>query len=146
MRTREKQRKTKRVVRTMRRRPRRRLEGLTLVEIMVVLVIVAIIGTGVAIGVFAFIDDAEVSTAEQSVRQIRQVANIEYRRTRECPTVQTLAESGKIDEDSSLTDPWDKEYQIDCQPRLVIVTSAGPDGQFETEDDIAAPRNRSGQQ
>lgn len=141
MRTREKKRRVAR--RVLRRRARRHLEGLTLVEIMVVLVIVAIIGTGVAIGVFAFIGDAEVSTAETSVKEIRRIAMIQYRRTRECPTAAGLAEEGRIDEDSSTADPWGNPYEIECEPGRVVVSSAGPDGQMGSEDDITAPRARS---
>jgi general secretion pathway protein G len=140
MRTREKKRRVAR--RLLRRRARRHLEGLTLVEIMVVLVIVAIIGTGVAIGVFAFIGDAEVSTAQTSVREIRRIAMIQYRRTRECPTPEGLAQEGRIDEDSSTADPWGTPYQIDCEPNRVTVSSAGPDGQMGSEDDITAPEAR----
>jgi general secretion pathway protein G len=141
MRTRETKRRVAR--RILRRRARRNLEGLTLVEIMVVLVIVAIIGTGVAIGVFAFIGDAEESVAETSVKEIRRIAMIQYRRTRVCPTPAGLAQEGRIDEDSSTEDPWGNPYEIECEPGRVTVSSAGPDGQMGSEDDITAPRGRA---
>lgn len=83
---------------------------------------------------------AEHSSAETSVKEIRRIAMIQYRRTRECPTPERLAAEGRIDEDSSIEDPWGNAYRIDCSPGRVVVSSAGPDEVSFTEDDITSPR------
>jgi hypothetical protein len=74
--------------------------------------------------------------------EIRRIALIQYRRTRECPTVERLAAEGRIDEESSIEDPWGNAYRIECSPGRVVVSSAGPDEVWFTEDDISAPRTR----
>jgi hypothetical protein len=91
----------------------------------------------------AVYDGPPFPTAEEKVRQIRQVANIEYRRSRECPTMASLIAAGKVDEDSSAFDPWGHPYLIECYPRAVVVRSAGPDETWNTEDDVSAPRERA---
>lgn len=53
-----------------------------------------------------------------------------------CPTVNELLAGGYLDEDESVNDPWDNPMLITCEGTQVTVTSAGPDQQFGTEDDI----------
>jgi hypothetical protein len=135
---------------------RRRLSGLNKARVVAgiatavrrgVLVAAAVfvpVGVLVAIGWSGImICEPCATTAEWSVRQIRQVANIEYRRSRECPTMASLTAAGRIDEDSSAFDPWGHPYLIECYPRAVVVRSAGPDETWNTEDDVSAPRERA---
>ncbi|MBA2539659.1 MAG: hypothetical protein H0V17_08500 [Deltaproteobacteria bacterium] len=37
-------------------------------------------------------------------------------------------------------DPWGKEYAMTCGETGIKIRSAGPDGTFETADDIVSPR------
>ena len=48
-------------------------------------------------------------------------------------------EEGYLDGSKRAVDPWDNEYRIECQGTEILVTSAGPDEQFDTEDDISGP-------
>jgi hypothetical protein len=41
-----------------------------------------------------------------------------------------------LDRNKKSVDAWDNPFQIDCEGSDVIVTSAGPDEQMGTEDDI----------
>lgn len=53
-----------------------------------------------------------------------------------CPNVPELVAGGYLDQDKRLTDEWDNPMLITCEGTEVTVTSAGPDQQFGTEDDI----------
>lgn len=53
-----------------------------------------------------------------------------------CPEVEDLIEGGFLDASKGLTDVWDNEFQITCDGDTVSVTSAGADGDWDTEDDI----------
>ena len=37
-------------------------------------------------------------------------------------------------------DPWDNEYKLEVSGKRFVVISAGPDGQFGTEDDIRSDK------
>ena len=60
-----------------------------------------------------------------------------------CPTVTDI---GPLLNDPVAKDPWDALYRVRCGAdapdgaRGIAVDSAGPDGQFETDDDIASWR------
>jgi hypothetical protein len=57
----------------------------------------------------------------------------------ECPTIQDLKHAGILEEPKPTTDPWNTEFRIVCDVRRATATSAGPDKQFDTEDDISVP-------
>ncbi len=47
-----------------------------------------------------------------------------------------LIEDKAIDKSKATTDPWDHPYRIECDGTDITVISPGPDGEFDTEDDI----------
>jgi hypothetical protein len=50
--------------------------------------------------------------------------------------MEQLIEDKAIDKSKATTDPWDHAYRIECDGTEITVISAGPDGQFDTDDDI----------
>jgi hypothetical protein len=54
----------------------------------------------------------------------------------DCPTVDELVQSHELSGNTRSKDPWDTDFQIDCTGVEPSVTSAGPDQDFGTEDDI----------
>jgi hypothetical protein len=54
----------------------------------------------------------------------------------ECATIDQLIEDKVLDRSKSTTDSWDRAFRIECDGTEISVTSAGPDGEFDTEDDI----------
>jgi hypothetical protein len=55
-----------------------------------------------------------------------------------CPSLQDLATNGL--EGSDLLDPWGTQFSLTCGDDYEIVTSAGPDRSFGTDDDGVLPR------
>ena len=42
--------------------------------------------------------------------------------------------------EGALFDPWDNEYKIEVSGKRFVIISAGPDGEFSTEDDIRSDK------
>jgi general secretion pathway protein G len=113
------------------------LQGMTLIEIMIVVVIMALIATGVGIAVIPQLQKAKVQDTQAGVEAVRSAVSL-YIATNnaECATMDQLIEDKVIDKSKSTTDSWDHPFRIECDGTEINVTSAGPDGQFDTEDDI----------
>lgn len=125
---------------TLRRhlRRRRRRAGMTLVEIMIVVIIMALIATGVAVAVMPQLERAKIRDTQTGVAAVRGAAEMYLADSpgNDCPSVEDLVEGGFLNRNTRTTDAWDNEFSIECDGTDVIVTSAGPDGQMGTEDDI----------
>ena len=114
-----------------------RRQGMTLIEIMIVVVIMALVATGVGIAVIPQLNKAKIQQARTGAQAIRTAVSL-YVATNntECATTEQLIEDKALDSSKSTNDPWDHEYRIECDGTEINVTSAGPDGEFGTEDDI----------
>lgn len=121
------------------RRTRARLaqQGMTLIEIMIVVVIMALIATGVGVAVIPQLEKAKIQETQAAVQAVRSAVTI-YRATNnaDCATIDQLIEDKVLDKTKATTDAWDRDFRIECDGTEINVTSAGPDGQFDTEDDI----------
>lgn len=121
---------------------RRRARGYSLLEILVVLAIIGLIAGVTAVAMMKFVPEARIKTTRESARAVRSAANL-YRMdhaTEECPSVATLRSAQVLDEASKRTDAWDTPLVVECDERgAVHVTSAGPDKQLGTADDIRVP-------
>lgn len=78
----------------------------------------------------AVVEDAQVLRAQIEIKQ-RAAELAQYHAMRgEWPADwSVIKRSGK--------DPWGNEYEFDVDGEQVTVTSAGPDGEFGTDDDLA---------
>ena len=115
-----------------------RRQGMTLIEIMIVVVIMALVATGVGIAVIPQLQKAKIRQAESAVATVRSAVQL-YMATNnsnDCPTMDQLLEDKSIDKATATKDSWDHDFKIECDGTDVTVASAGPDGEFETEDDI----------
>ena len=54
----------------------------------------------------------------------------------ECPSIEDLLEKQIMSSSTTRTDPWGNPFAIECDGVEPTVTSAGPDEQMGTEDDI----------
>lgn len=116
---------------------RLRQEGMTLVEIMIVVIIMALIAGAVAVAVIPRLGTAKEKTAQTDVQTIRSAVTLYLLEVGDgCPTMQDLLDESLLDSGKNSQDPWNGEYAIECEGDNVFVTSAGPDGQMGTEDDI----------
>jgi prepilin-type N-terminal cleavage/methylation domain-containing protein len=114
-----------------------RLQGMTLIEIMIVVVIMAMIAAGVGFAVLPQLDKAKKQNTEAALETVRAAVQL-YIATNnaECATVEQLIEDKILDKSKATTDSWDREFRIECDGTEITVTSAGSDGEFDTEDDI----------
>ena len=119
-----------------RRRPAREL-GMTLVEIMIVVIIMALIATAVGVAVIPRLNSARVQATQADAATIRSAVE---QFTMEnpgqgCPSMDDLV--GDFLSSSNRTkDAWENDFSIECDGQNITVSSAGPDGQMGTEDDI----------
>ncbi|MDH3199976.1 MAG: prepilin-type N-terminal cleavage/methylation domain-containing protein [Myxococcales bacterium] len=116
---------------------RRRREGFTLIEIMIVITILAMMVTGVAVAVLPQLGKARIKSTKADAQALRSAVMLYVAdNPRGCPTVEELVSERYLDGSKRTTDAWDTEFQITCEGGDVGVVSAGPDLQFNTEDDI----------
>jgi prepilin-type N-terminal cleavage/methylation domain-containing protein len=121
------------------------VRGMTLIEIMIVVSIIAMVSAGVAVAAFGSFTEARLKQAETDARGVRAAVKSHWllEATTECPTMDELQSSRMIDEAGKKTDPWGKGWRLNCEGDGIQVISAGPDQQFETQDDIQVPERRS---
>lgn len=116
--------------------------GMTLIEIMIVVAIIAMVAGGVAVVAIPKMKEAQVSAAKTGARVIRsavsqwQLSENEYGT---CPTVSQLVQDKQLDAGQETNDPWGEAYTIECTEDDVVVSSAGPDKQVGSGDDIVIP-------
>ncbi|MDB4985648.1 MAG: ral secretion pathway protein [Myxococcaceae bacterium] len=117
---------------------------MTLIEIMIVVVIMALVTTGVTMAVLPQLQKAKVKQAETAVQAVRSGVTM-YIATNntECATMAQLIEDKVIDKSTATTDPWNHEFQIDCDGTDIKVLSAGPDGEFGSADDIPKDKTQT---
>ena len=115
-----------------------RQRGMTLIEIMIVVIIMAMIATAVAVAVLPRLERARIDAAKADVAAIRGAVQLYLAETPgRCPTVEDLKSERYIDKGKRTTDPWDKEFIINCiEGDDPDVYSSGPDMQEGTEDDV----------
>lgn len=119
------------------RRARLARQGMTLIEIMIVVVIMALVATGVGIAVIPQLQKAKIQQTKGAVQTVRSAVAL-YRATNnaDCATMDQLLQDKAIDKSTSTKDSWDNDFRIECDGTDITVTSAGPDKEFETEDDV----------
>jgi general secretion pathway protein G len=123
----------------LQRRParRRRQEGFTLIEIMIVITIFAMMAGGVAVALLPQLEKARLKTTKTDSQGLRSAVMLYVAdNPRGCPTVEDLVSERYLDATRRTTDAWDTPFQISCEDGDIAVVSAGPDLQFNTEDDI----------
>lgn len=116
---------------------RRRQEGFTLIEIMIVITIFAMMAGGVAVALLPQLEKARLKTTKTDAQGLRSAVMLYVAdNPRGCPTVEDLVTERYLDGTRRTTDAWDTPFQISCEDGDIAVVSAGPDLQFNTEDDI----------
>jgi type II secretory pathway pseudopilin PulG len=110
---------------------------MTLIEIMIVIFIIAMIGTGVAVAVLPQLQKAQIKSTQVDAQALRSAVMLYVAdNPRGCPTVEDLVSERYLDGSKRTADAWDTEFQVTCEDGDVTVISAGPDLEFNTEDDI----------
>lgn len=122
--------------------------GFTLIEILVAVAIIGIMGTVAIQGVMQYLDKAKLTAARDGVNTLRDAANNYNMLYNKFPSSLRDLIEPKGDDDplvtngeSALYDPWNIEYKMVVKKRSVVVISAGPDKEFDTEDDIRTDKS-----
>ncbi len=123
--------------------------GFTLVELLVVVAIIGILGTIAIQNVTEHLKTADSTAAKAQVQQIAGAVTSYYMKYHKMPTdlkqlIDEQGDNAAILEggEGALIDPWDNEYQMrkgKGKDKIYII-SAGPDGSFDTEDDIRSDK------
>ncbi len=121
----------------------RRVQGMTLIEIMIVVVIMAMVAAGVGFAVLPSLEKAKIQNTEAALEAVRSAVSL-YIATNntECATVEELIADKILDKSKATTDSWDRPFRIQCDGTEVTVDSAGPDGEFDTEDDVNGTKKK----
>ncbi len=110
---------------------------MTLIEIMIVITIFAMIAGGVAVALLPRLEEARIKSTKTDAQALRSAVMLYVAdNPRSCPTVEDLVSERYLDGSRRTTDAWDTEFQITCEEGDIGVISAGPDLEFNTEDDI----------
>ena len=116
---------------------RNRQEGMTLIEIMIVITIFAMIAGGVAVALLPQLEEARIKSTKTDAQALRSAVMLYVAdNPRGCPTVEDLVNERYLDRTKRTADAWDTDFQISCEDGDIAVLSAGPDLEFNTEDDI----------
>ncbi len=118
----------------------RRIErrGFTLLEILVVIALISLLTTGVAVGALTMLENSKKKQAATDAASLASVAEafVITHGDQNCPTPEDLSRDGLLSHRSKIEDPWGTPYRIQCEPGYATATSAGPDGAFDTGDDV----------
>lgn len=108
-------------------------------EVLIVVSIMALISAGIGFVVINQMTKARIKTTTTKAQALRRVAETHLAlESGPCPTVAELVAAGDLEEDNEV-DAWSRPFSIACTGVKIIVRSAGPDRQIETEDDIVVP-------
>ena len=117
--------------------------GFTLMEILVAVAIIGILGTVAVTSITGNIEKAKQTAAQESVNNIKNAVMTYYLQNKKYPSdlkdlIVENSEGIAVLEggEGALEDPWGNEYKYERKGQKILVTSAGPDGQFGNEDDL----------
>ena len=117
-------------------------QGFTLIEILVVVAIIAMLGAVVVPNLMGGLDDSRQTAAREVIQSVETALNM-YRMKHggAYPDSLDVLTQETEDEDALLqgdyVDPWGVEIKYERRgKKRPLLTSAGPDKDFGTEDDI----------
>ena len=117
-------------------------QGFTLIEILVVVAIIGMLGAVAVPAYMSHLKEARVETARELIKSVETALNMysmkhggKYPDSLEALTQETDDEEALLQGD--YVDPWGQELKYEKQgKKRPKITSAGPDGEEGTEDDI----------
>ena len=123
--------------------------GFTLVELLVVVAIRGILGAVAVTNVTGHIESTRKTAAKTAVDNIKGAVTtwmLSKKKSAPPSDLKVLVEASGDEEpaldggEGALVDPWDNDFKIEVKGKKFVVISAGPDGDFGTEDDIRSDK------
>ncbi|XXF76541.1 type II secretion system major pseudopilin GspG [Myxococcaceae bacterium GXIMD 01537] len=110
---------------------RKRVRGMTLIEIMVVITILGLIATAVGVAVMTNLDLARKDRAALDIKNIHQALDLYKTRKGQYPAtgegLRALVDAGMLRE--MPRDPWGHDYVYTNETSQPVIVSFGADGQ-----------------
>ena len=121
---------------------RKAKEGFTLIEILVVVAIIGMLGAVAVPAYMSYLADARITTTRSLIKNIEDACQMysmkhggKYPDSLETLTQETDDEDALLQ--GGIEDPWGTPIQFEKRgKKRPLITSAGPDGEFGTEDDL----------
>ena len=116
-----------------------RQSGFTLIEIMIVVVIIGILAGLMGVMVTGRSQQAKMTAAMADIMTIKvAIADYEMENGKVPSSLTDLVSGARhyLDRETVPQDPWGGDYKVYWKGDLVKIRSAGPDGAFDTEDDV----------
>ena len=117
-------------------------QGFTLIEILVVVAIIGMLGAVAVPAYINYLADARIATTRALIKNIEDtLVTYNAKHGGKYPDSLEVLTQESDDEDAMLqggiTDPWGNDIKFEKRgKKRPLLTSAGPDGEFGTPDDI----------
>ena len=115
--------------------------GFTLVELLLVIVILGMLAAVAVVKTQGMTGEAAVAATRQSIAAIKTAADMYEIRTGKYPDsisalTQPIGDRPAPLDDKNTRDAWGNDFQLRSSSSGIEIRSAGPDGSFNTDDDV----------
>ena len=117
--------------------------GFTLMEVMIAVGIIGVLSAVAVPALMKNLEKAKSTAAKEGVAALKNACMTYYMDHKKMPTSldQLIEGEEPALENASedvLVDPWGMKYEMEKKGKNIVIKSAGPDGEWGTDDDISS--------